>query len=209
MVARRCLHPGKSITHPAQGTPEGSGMWGGCLHPILSCLVYKSCPRSFRLTTGVKLFCIAIMPSTYSSLKAHIVFSTKNREPWFNDEDTLHAMHAILGGALKHERCHPIEIGGIADHVHLLFGFKPTHALSDVVREIKKISSAWYHEKTGRAAFAWQGGYGAFTVSPTGVEGVRAYIQNQKEHHRKMTYREELIGMLKKAGIEPDMRYFD
>jgi REP element-mobilizing transposase RayT len=150
-----------------------------------------------------------MMPSTYSSLKAHVVFSTKHRETWFTDDPVLHSMHAILGGALKHEGCHPIEIGGVADHVHLLFGFKPTHALTDVLREIKKSTTKWVREETRQAAFAWQNSYAAFTVSPPGVEGVRSYIRNQKEHHRKMTYREELLGMLEKAGIEPDMRYFD
>jgi len=152
---------------------------------------------------------VFFMPSTYSSLKAHAVFSTHNRDAWFTNMKLRTSLHSILAGALKQHGCHPIEVGGVEDHVHLLFGFLPTHALSDVIREVKKSSSKWVKETSGRSAFRWQNGYAVFSVSPLGVEAVRQYILNQEEHHRTVSYREEVLRMLEKAGIQPDMRYFD
>ncbi|MCC5850818.1 MAG: IS200/IS605 family transposase [Verrucomicrobia bacterium] len=149
------------------------------------------------------------MASTFLSLHAHIVFSTKNREHWFTDRSIRSEMHAVLGGLLKGEGCVPLEVGGVSDHVHLLMGFRGTHCIADVVRECKKGSTRWFRETTRRTAFAWQEGYGAFTVSPTGIAGVRKYIQNQEEHHQVKTFREEYLEMLHQAGIEPDMRFFD
>jgi hypothetical protein len=86
-----------------------------------------------------------------------------------------------------------LEVGGIADHVHILMGMKATHCLSDMVREIKSESSRWVHGLEGGRDFAWQGGYGAFTVSPSHCDAVRTYIQNQAEHHRVKTFREEYL----------------
>jgi len=137
------------------------------------------------------------------------VFSTQNRHPWFPDREVRCSLHAILAGALKQHGCHPIEIGGVQDHVHLLFGFKPTHALSDVIREVKKASCRWVQEESHQRAFRWQNGYAVFTVNPTGVPAVRHYILRQEQHHSHISYREEVLKMLKQAGIEPDMRYFD
>jgi putative transposase len=97
----------------------------------------------------------------------------------------------------------------VADHVHLLVGLKATHTLADVLRELKKASSVWVHEEIGLRAFAWQEGYAAFTVGATSREAVKHYIANQEEHHRFMSFREELIEMLNKAGIEYDARYLD
>jgi REP element-mobilizing transposase RayT len=98
-------------------------------------------------------------------------------------------------------------VGGVADHVHLVLGLKATHRVSDVLREIKSVSSAWVHEDIGLKSFAWQEGYGAFTVSPSNLAAVRDYVGNQEEHHRTRSFREEYEMLLKRHGIEFDDRY--
>lgn len=148
------------------------------------------------------------MSSTYLSLHYHIVFSTKERRPMIADawKDRL---HEYLGGTVKGLGGFPQGIGGVADHVHLLVGLKSTHCLADFLRELKKASSAWVHDEIGMKSFAWQEGYAAFTVSATSRDGVKRYIANQAEHHRQRSFREELIDLLAKAGIEFDERYLD
>src|ERR1700750_1038919 len=140
------------------------------------------------------------MPATYLSLHYHLIFSTKNREPTIATA-WRSRLHDYLGGAVKGLRGSPEGVGGTSDHVHLLVGLRATHCLADVLRELKKSSSAWVHEEIGEA-FAWQEGYAAFTVSATAREAVRAYIANQEEHHRVKSYREELVEMLERAQVE-------
>src|SRR4051794_33392091 len=148
------------------------------------------------------------MASTYLSLHFHLVFATKDREavlaPAWRPR-----LHEYLGGTAASLGGFPEGVGGVADHVHLLVGLKATHCLADVMRELKKASSIWVKEKIGLGAFAWQEGYAAFTVSPTARGGVQHYIANQEEHHRVKSYREELIELLAKAGIEYDPQYLD
>lgn len=148
------------------------------------------------------------MGSTYLSLHYHLVFGTKNREP------TIHAqwrsrLHEYLGGTLHGLGSIPLEIGGIADHVHCLITLKATHTLADVMRELKKASSTWIHQEIGSPAFAWQEGYAAFTISATSSKAVRQYIAEQAEHHRKRSFREEVQEMLTKAGVQFDPRYLE
>lgn len=100
-------------------------------------------------------------------------------------------------------------VGGTADHVHLLFELKATHTLSDFMRELKKSSSSWVHEEIPSRSFAWQEGYAAFTVSSSGLEEVRRYIENQDEHHRERSFREDLKIMLQRSGVQYDERYLD
>ena len=148
------------------------------------------------------------MSSTYLSLHYHLVFSTKNREAIIAP-DWRSRLHDYLGGTVRGLGGFPEGIGGVADHVHLLVGLKATHCLSDFMRELKKASATWGHEEIGRRAFAWQEGYAAFTVSATAREGVKHSIANQEEHHRVKSFREELIEMLHKAGVEYDPKYLD
>lgn len=124
------------------------------------------------------------MPSTYLSLHYHIVFGTKNRALFIADawRDRL---HEYMGGTLRGLGGFPEGIGGVADHVHILVGLKATHCLADVVREMKKAASVWVHDEIGMKDFGWQDGYAAFTVSPTAIGAVQAYVANQEEHHRK------------------------
>ena len=96
---------------------------------------------------------------------------------------------------------------GIEDHIHMLVGFKATHRLSDFMQALKKSSSTWVHDEIGLKELAWQEGYSAFSVSPPARPAVQQYIQNQEEHHRYKTHKEESIELLEKAGIEFDPKY--
>src|SRR3954454_12063963 len=138
-----------------------------------------------------------IMASTYLSLHYHLVFSTKNRETLIAPEWRTR-LHDYLGGTIRGFAGFPEGVGGVADHVHLLVGLKATHCLADLMRELKKASSVWVHEHIGEKAFAWQEGYAAFTASATARDAVRQYIANQEEHHRRKTFREELVEMLER-----------
>ena len=104
---------------------------------------------------------------------------------------------------------HPEGVGGVADHVHLLVSLKATHCLADFMRELKKASSSWIRESSRQPGFHWQEGYGAFTVSASSRDSVRAYIAKQEAHHRKKTFREELIEFLQKSGVAFEARYLD
>src|SRR5580658_3256129 len=148
------------------------------------------------------------MPSTHTSLHYHLIFATKNREPIIS-EDWRPRLHEYLGGTVRGLDGVPQGVGGVADHVHLLIGLKATHCLADFMRELKKASSAWVHEEIGLRSFAWQEGYAAFTVSATSRKAAQHYIDGQEEHHRVKSFREELIEMLDKAGIEYDPKYLD
>ena len=123
------------------------------------------------------------MPSTHLSLHYHLVFSTKDRAPLIVP-GWRERLHAFLGGIVKQLDGTPEAIGGVADHVHLLIGLRATHCLADVMREIKCVSSRWVHEEIGERAFAWQEGYGGFTVGAPQCMDVRSTIARQEEHHR-------------------------
>jgi putative transposase len=140
------------------------------------------------------------MPSTHLALNCHVVFSTKDREPSI-DVKWRERFHTFVGGLARSIDVVPIAVGGVADHVHLLLGLRATHALAAVVRDIKVASSRWVHEEIGEKRFAWQEGYGAFTVSPSHLEAVREYILKQEEHHRTRTFQEEYVMLLEKCRV--------
>jgi REP element-mobilizing transposase RayT len=148
------------------------------------------------------------MPSTHLSLHYHLVFSTKARQPLIVPE-WRERLHGYMGGILNGMGATPQAIGGVADHVHLLVGLKATHCLADVMRDLKRGSSEWVHGTIRQRAFAWQEGYGAFTVSANVRDEVRAYIARQEEHHRTRTFREEYLDFLRRGGVEFDERYVD
>ena len=112
-------------------------------------------------------------------------------------------MHAYLGGIVKGLEGVPLAVGGIEDHVHLLVSLKSKHRLDYFVRDLKSDSSTWVSNELGKA-FKWQKGYGAFSVSPNGIDGVRKYIVNQEKHHRKKSFEEEYVDLLELSGIEYD-----
>ncbi len=148
------------------------------------------------------------MPSTHLSLHYHLVFSTKERRAIIAP-DWRERLHAYMGGILKDMDAVPQGIGGVADHVHLLVGLKATHCLADVMRDLKRGSSEWVHDTIRDRAFAWQEGYGAFTVSATVRDEVRLYIARQEEQHRTRTFREEYLEFLRRGGVEFDERFVD
>jgi len=146
------------------------------------------------------------MPSTHLSLHYHIIFSTKDRKPWI-DPVWRADLHRYLGGCVKTMNGIPEEIGGVADHVHLLLGLRATHCLAVVMREIKTVSSRWVHEELKLTGFAWQEGYGAFTVSHSNRSAVRKYIATQEEHHRERTFQDEYLELIEKNEIAFDARF--
>jgi REP element-mobilizing transposase RayT len=135
----------------------------------------------------------------------HLVFSTKNREPLIRPE-VRDKLFAYLAGILNGLGCPAIKVGGVADHVHLLFVLSKTLPLCDAVREVKQESSKWAKEAI-HSQFYWQTGYGAFSVSRSNEEQVAAYIADQEEHHRTRTFQDEFRAFLQKHGIEWDEKY--
>ena len=145
------------------------------------------------------------MAQTLTRLHIHAVFSTKHRAPLI-DGRWREDLHSVMGGILRNRRCDLIAAGGIVDHMHLLVRIPATLAVADMIRDVKAHSSAWRHEG-GDSQFAWQSGYGAFSVSPTMVDTVVEYIANQREHHRTTTFQEEFLKFLKTYEMEFDERY--
>jgi REP-associated tyrosine transposase len=146
------------------------------------------------------------MPSTHLSLHYHLIFSTKNRIRLIA-KDWRDNLHAYLGGIVKGINGVPLAIGGVADHVHLLVGLRATYRLDYVLRDIKAESSGWVHATIGLKKFEWQSGYLGLTVSPSQIEAVKNYIFNQEQHHRRKTFKEEYLELLKLSGIEYDEKY--
>jgi REP element-mobilizing transposase RayT len=146
------------------------------------------------------------MPSTHLSIHPHIIFSTKEREPFIRSE-WKEDLHGFLGGAIRRTGCIPEAVGGTSDHVHLLTGLKAVHATADVVRDIKSASSRWFHDDLGYKQFGWQDDYGAFSVSASHIDRVKRYIANQEKKHRKCDFKEEYVDFLHKYGIEYDERF--
>ena len=146
------------------------------------------------------------MASTHLSLLYHLVFSTKNREPWLSPT-SRHRVHEYIGGTIRNMIGIAHAVGGTGDHIHIAVGLRATHCLADVMREIKSESSRWIHEELRLAGFAWQEGYGAFTFAARDLEPVRAYVLDQEEHHRVRTFQEEYVAMLKRGMVEYDERF--
>jgi putative transposase len=147
------------------------------------------------------------VPNSYTSLRYHVTFSTKDCFPWIT-EDWRTDLYRYLGGIIRGQQGKLIEIGGRPDHVHLIFSMRADQTLSEMLRQIKSDSSKWIHGRwVRRRGFGWQRGYGGFTVSRSREERMAAYIRNQETHHRKRTFQEEFIKLLKAHGVEYDEKY--
>jgi REP element-mobilizing transposase RayT len=147
------------------------------------------------------------MAHTYTSLLIHVIFSTSGRTPFPCDAIRLD-VHAYLGGILRELDAIPIAIGGTADHVHLLTRLPANLALADCLRIVKTNSSRWVKERwPQQRKFAWQGGYGAFSVSESRRAAVIRYIRDQAQHHRRISFQDEFLALLKNHRVEVDERY--
>jgi REP element-mobilizing transposase RayT len=148
------------------------------------------------------------MSQSLSNILIHIVFSTKARVPFLQDPDIRNQMHAQLGGTSKSLNCPTLIVGGVEDHIHLLARESRTISLSEWVKELKRVTSIWIKEKSPQFdTFAWQAGYGAFSVSQSQSGNVIKYIQKQETHHRKQDFKTEFREFLERNEIEYDERY--
>jgi REP element-mobilizing transposase RayT len=148
------------------------------------------------------------MPQSLAQIYVHLIFSTKDREPLLSDDAVRKQTHAYLAGICRQQDCPAVVIGGVADHVHILNRLGRTIDLATLVREIKRDSSKWIKENDRRlGAFHWQAGYGAFSVSPSHVDALVAYIEAQEQHHRVVSFQDEFRRICKKYGVEIDERY--
>src|SRR5947209_4918838 len=133
------------------------------------------------------------MPQSLTQIYLHIIFSTKDRQPFLHDPAIRGKTHAYLFGVCKNQNCPSLIVGGVEDHVHLLCRQSKKVTVADFVRELKRDSSKWLKtQATDLASFYWQEGYGAFSISPGHMEAVKAYIAGQEEHHRKVSFQDEL-----------------
>lgn len=147
------------------------------------------------------------MPQSLARVHLHLVFSTKHREPWLQD-DVRDALHAYMSGTLANAGCPVTAINSVDDHVHVLFELSRTMAVCDTVEVLKTASSKWIKTRGERyAAFAWQAGYGVFAVSASNVPAVCRYIERQREHHRGADFQDEYRGLLDRHRTDFDERY--
>ena len=138
---------------------------------------------------------------------SHIVFSTKHRQPLIK-EPIARELYKYIGGICNNMECYPVKIGGYIDHIHILCMLSKKVTIMKLLEEIKSHSSKWIKTKGVHLKnFYWQGGYGAFSVSPSAVTEVMRYIENQNEHHHKVTFQEEYRAFLKEYEIQYDERY--
>ena len=147
------------------------------------------------------------MSQSFTNLLYHLIFSTKERRPLITC-DCQPRLYDYVGGIIRSTGGIPLGINGIDDHIHVLAKLRPDRALSDVLRELKSNATGWMHDVfPSLADFSWQRGYAAFTVSQSNLEEVKRYVAGQKEHHQRVSFRDEFILFLKANGIEYDERY--
>jgi putative transposase len=146
---------------------------------------------------------------SFTSSLHHCVFATKGREPWLTP-NIRERLWPYLGGIARENDMKTLAIGGVADHVHILLSLSATMSVSKAMQLLKGNSSKWIHEMFPRLrSFAWQEGYGAFSIGVSGIEETRLYISNQEEHHRTRTYREEVITFLERHRLPFDDAMLD
>lgn len=148
------------------------------------------------------------MPQSLAKIIVHTVFSTKDRRPFLRDKTLREELHRYLGGILTHLECQPLVIGGVEDHVHILSTLARTCAAAEMVKEVKRGSSLWLKTKSPDLNdFAWQSGYGIFSIGYSQVDAVRKYIARQEAHHRKVSFQDEFREFLRRYEVEFDERY--
>lgn len=142
------------------------------------------------------------MANTYSQINIHCVFAVKGRGN-FITKDFRDDLHKYMSGVLKNDNAFPLAVGGWLDHVHVFFELHPNSRISDLMRDLKSVSSRWINDnKFVKGKFNWQDGYGTFSYSRSQRNNVIKYIMNQEQHHKKITFKEEYLEMLKNFKIE-------
>jgi putative transposase len=145
------------------------------------------------------------MSHTSGNILLHVIFSTEQRKPLIRPE-FREALFAYLGGIVREMHGTALMVNGVPDHVHMLVRVRPANSAAEIACKVKANSSRWVREKYS-VGFAWQTGYGVFSVSESSVAEVTQYIAAQEEHHRKISFQEEYIAFLKKNHIEYDPKY--
>ena len=147
------------------------------------------------------------MPQSLARLYIHLVFSTKYRQSFLTDA-IRESLHAYISTVIDNLGCQALLINSIEDHIHILFELSRTVAVSQAVEKVKTASSKWMKTQGDEwTGFAWQAGYGAFTVSASNVQVVRNYVENQREHHRLQSFQDEYRAFLDQHGVAYDERY--
>jgi len=138
----------------------------------------------------------------------HVVFSTKDRQPFLGDQELRDRTHAYLVGVCRNQGAISLIVGGVADHIHILCRMAKVLSIADFIKEVKRESSKWAKQQhRDLRGFYWQSGYGAFSVSPSHVDALVEYIHNQEEHHKQESFQDEFRRICKKYGVEIDERY--
>jgi putative transposase len=214
---------------------DGAGLiLTGLNHPSACCAIFKPITTTFVIIpTGLKSFSPALtrqrlrrvnaapiytnpervesytgLPQSLAKIIVHIVFSTKDRRPFLRDKPLREELHRYLGGILTNLDGQPIIIGGVEDHVHILSTLSRTGTAAEMVKEAKRGSSLWLKTKSlDLHDFAWQNGYGIFSIGYSQVEEVRKYIAGQEEHHRIISFQDEFRKFLERYAVGFDERY--
>ncbi len=149
------------------------------------------------------------MPQSLANVIAHIIYSTKDRQPWLKDSNLRTELYAYNATVLRNDVDSPaILINGVDDHIHILCQLSRKFPIMDVIKASKTATSKWIKKKEiALSNFQWQGGYGIFSVSQSNVEQVKQYIADQEEHHKTMTFKDEFREICKRHGISIDERY--
>ena len=148
------------------------------------------------------------MAQSLAKILVHTVFSTQGRRPFLNDLPLREELHRYLGGILSRLDCQPIIVGGAEDHVHLLGSLSRTCEAATMVKELKRGSSVWLKTKRPELHdFAWQNGYGIFSIGYSQIESAQSYIAKQEEHHRQVSFQDEFRQLLQRYEIPFDERY--
>lgn len=147
------------------------------------------------------------MANTYTQIHIQTVFAVQNRQSLIDDEWQDH-LYKYITAIIRNNDHKLLQINGMPDHVHILFGFRPVQSLSDLMKQVKQDSSKWVNQsRHTNYRLSWQEGYGAFSYSKSQLPRVINYIQNQQEHHKTRTFREEYLALLETHGVDYDERY--
>jgi REP element-mobilizing transposase RayT len=147
------------------------------------------------------------MPGTFTQLYVQIIFAVKGRQNLISEKWETE-LHKYISGIIKGKGQKPIIVNGVKDHIHAFVGLKPSMSVSDLVRDIKNNSTNFINDnKFVKGKFSWQEGFGAFTYSHSQIGAVYEYIKNQKEHHKKKTFKEEYLEFLDKFEVEFNKKY--